>query len=285
MPKGPTVSRGLKPLLFWLLPLSILAFVYYPTFLWMIDRWAARDSYYGHGFLIPLISLYWVMKALPELTVLEKKSDAWGLVPFFLGFFLQVLSGVLRIYFLSAISLILILGGGILFLFGRKVFQKIGFPIFFLLLMIPLPLLLVADITLKMKFFVSEISAAGLRAIGISTLREGSYLHMRNASILVGDPCSGLRSFLAFLCLGLAFAYGSSLAGWRRWVLAISGLPIALLSNVGRVFFLALLSGIYGTQVIQGRIHDLLGLVTFAFAMVLFLTFQKKLKSLPAWVL
>lgn len=284
MPKSPTLSHGLKSLILWLLPLSVLAFVYEPTFLWMVDRWMARDSYYGHGFLIPLISLYWVAKAVPELTVLEKKSDGWGLLIFFLGFFLQVISRLLRIYFLSAISLIVILLGGILFLFGRKVFQKIWFPVFFLFLMIPLPLLLIAHITLKMKFVVSEISAVCLRAIGIPTVREGSYLHMRHASLLVGDPCSGLRSFLAFLCLGLVFAYGSLLTGWRRFVVAISGLPIALLSNVGRVFFLALLSEIYGEAVIQGWLHDLSGLLTFAFAMVLFLALRKKLEIFPCGV-
>ena len=285
MPKTQTVFPAWKILVLWFVPLAILAHVYFPTFFWMIDRWMARDSYYGHGFLIPFISLYWIFKARKELAVLEKKTDARGLFFLLLGFSLQVVSGVLRIYFLSAISLVFILLGGALFLFGGRVFQKVWFPVFFLFLMIPLPLLLISDITLKMKFFVSEITAACLRSMGLPTIREGSYLHMRHSSILVGDPCSGLRSFLAFLCLGLVFAYGSALARWKRWVVALSGLPIALLTNVGRVLFLALLSEIYGMEVVHGWVHDLTGLAAFAFAMVLFLMVRRKLETFPAWVL
>ena len=273
-----TVSNA-KILWLWLIPVSILAFVYYPTFLWMVDRWMARDSYYGHGFFIPLISLYWIYKGRGEWAALEKKTDGRGLVFLILGIFLQFVSSVLRIYFLSAISLIFILLGAILFLFGEKVFRKFWFPVFFLFLMIPLPLLLISDITLKMKFLVSEITAACLRGIGIPTVREGSYLYMHRSSILVGDPCSGLRSFLAFLCLGLVFAYGSRLKGWKRFMVALSGLPIALLSNIGRVFFLALLSEIYGIEVIHGPVHDISGFLAFGFAMILFLALRKKLEN------
>ena len=283
MPKIQTVYSRSKSLGLWLLPLSILVCVYVPTFLWMVDRWVARDSYYGHGFLIPLVSLYWIFKSRRELVACEKKTDSRGLILLVLGDLLQVTSSVLRIYFLSAISLVLILQGGILFLFGEKVFRKAWFPVFFLLLMIPLPLLLISDITLKMKFVVSEIAAACLRGMGIPALREGSYLHMRHASVLVGDPCSGLRSFLAFLCLGFVFAYESPLRGWRRLVIAVSGLPIAVLSNALRIFFLALMSEIYGTQVIQGWIHDFTGLATFAFATALFLILRRKLEAFPVW--
>ena len=284
MPKTQTALPGLKSVVLCLAPLSLLAFVYYPTFLWMVDRWMARDSYYGHGFLIPFISIYWIFKARAELATLEKRTDVGGLFLLLFGVFLQWAASVLRIYFLSAVSLVFILLGGILFLFGRKVFRKLWFPVFFLFLMIPLPLLLISDITLKMKFFVSEITAACLRSMGLPTIREGSYLHMRHSSILVGDPCSGLRSFLAFLCLGLVFAYGSNLALWKRGVVALAGLPIALLSNVGRVVFLALLSEIYGMEVVHGWIHDFSGLAAFVIAMVLFLMIRKKLETFPVWV-
>ena len=29
---------------------------YVPTFIWMWDRWFARDSYYSHGILIPFVT-------------------------------------------------------------------------------------------------------------------------------------------------------------------------------------------------------------------------------------
>ena len=40
-----------------LLFLSVLLLVaYIPAFSWMYERWTARDTYYSHGLLVPLIS-------------------------------------------------------------------------------------------------------------------------------------------------------------------------------------------------------------------------------------
>lgn len=36
--------------------LTVIAYI--PTFIWMVDRWSVADTYYSHGFLVPLISLF-----------------------------------------------------------------------------------------------------------------------------------------------------------------------------------------------------------------------------------
>ena len=51
----------------WMIPAGLLLYVYHPAFVWMYDRWTARDSYYAHGFLIPLIAFYWIWKKKSEL--------------------------------------------------------------------------------------------------------------------------------------------------------------------------------------------------------------------------
>ncbi len=274
----------LKKILGWFLPLAVLARVYFPTFVWMADRWLARDSYFGHGVLIPFISLYWVWRKRKELRVTPKRGEPWGFVLLGLGLGLQIVSSLLQIYFLSAASLVLVLLGGVLFLFGREVFKQVWYPIGFLLLMIPLPLLFISELTLKLKFFVTEVSVYCLQSMGIQAAREGSYLYLPHAYLIVGDPCSGLRSLLAFLCLGLVFSYGSGLNGWRRVVLIGAGFPLALVSNVGRVLFLALVSELYGMNWAHGWIHDASGIAAFLFAILVFLAVRKKLEMTPAWM-
>ena len=128
----------------------LLGYAYYPTFAWMAERWFARDSYYGHGILIPMVSIYWIFKKRKELTASEAPNAA-GVGVLILGAVLQVLASAFRVYFFSAFSLILILLGLVITLFGGRGFKAIGFPIFFLLLMVPLPLLLISQATLKMK--------------------------------------------------------------------------------------------------------------------------------------
>ncbi len=263
----------------WMIPLAMLGVIYYPTFLWMIDRWAARDSYFGHGFIIPFVSLYWIFKKRGTLSRLSRRGEQWGFLIVLAGVFLQLGASFLRIYFVSAFSLVLILMGGIYFLFGRKIAREVWFPILFLSLMIPLPLLAISELTLQMKFFVSEISAFLLNSIGIRAVREGSYLYTPNALVLVGDPCSGLRSFLAFLCLGLVFAYESKSIFWKRVVLVISGLPLAIGSNVLRVFSLSLLSEIYGMGFVSKGVHDASGIIVFAVAFFAFMLIRKSLEG------
>jgi exosortase len=267
----------------WIIPAALLAYVYYPTFLWMVDRWNARDSYYAHGFLIPLISLYWLFKKRETFLTCEKKEEAKGLASIAGGAFLQLASSLFRVYFLSAISLVILLLGIVYYAFGRKALRESWFPISFLFLMIPLPLLVISQVTLEMKFFVSEISTLILNTIGISAIREGSYIYTPNAVVLVGDPCSGLRSFLAFLCLGFVFAYGSGLNTWKKGVLVVAGLPLAVLSNVIRVFAMGWLAEVYGMQLISTKvIHDGAGVVVFVIALVSFLILRRKLEAIRA---
>ncbi|MDA9101198.1 exosortase/archaeosortase family protein [Omnitrophica bacterium] len=263
---------------------ALLGYIFYPTFLWMIERWDARDSYYGHGFLIPLVTLYWLYKQRKKLLRLgirkTLRRSGIGFSFLLLGMSLQIVGSFLRIYFLSGFALIFILLGGVDLLFGRRALRLCWFPIAFLATMVPLPLLVISEVTLRMKFFISEIATHLINATGIEAVRQGSYIYTRNAVLLVGDPCSGLRSFLAFLCLGLFFAYESKMELWKRIVLVAAGLPLALVSNVCRVYFLSMVGEIYGMQYTEGFVHDASGVAVFVIALVLFLVIQKKLESL-----
>lgn len=262
-----------------LIPFGILAYVYYPTFLWMVDRWSVRDSYYSHGFLIPAVTLYWIYAKRKQLRETPLSADTLGLAVLLLGASMQIAASILRIYFLSAFSFVFMLFGTVQVLFGRAFLKQIWYPLAFLFLMIPLPLLTIADITLKMKFFVAQLAAGGLNAIGIHAVRQGSYIVTPHSTLLVGDPCSGLRSFLAFLCLGFVFAYGPQLNWWKKGILIVLGLPLAILFNVARVFSLSLLGEIYGPGFVSGKLHDASGYAAFIAAFCIFLILRKKMEA------
>jgi len=260
-------------------PLAVLlAWLYQPSFAWMVDRWSARDSYYAHGFLIPLVAGFWIWQKRSVLAECEIKPSALGIPVLAAAAVFQVIACVLRIYFVSSFSFVLLLTGLVLGLAGTRVFSKIWFPVFFLSLMVPLPLLTISEITLHMKFFVSELAVHCLNAIGLASHRDGSYVLTPNAVLLIGDPCSGLRSFLAFLCLGFVFAYGGRTAWWGKIVLVVSGLPLAVFSNLLRVFGLALIAEVYGQEAAGGKIHDASGIVVFVIAFAMFMALRQKLE-------
>jgi exosortase len=247
----------------------VLILAYLPTMIWMWDRWFARDSYYSHGFLVPLVSLYLIWQKKDELRVLKKESSKWGLRLIVLGTFFYLISSLLRIYFSSGFSFIIVFYGLILHFFGEKIFKKILFPLFFLVFMIPLPLVIIRNISFRLKIFAAIISAQTLNAMRIPALREGSIIKMRSAHVTVDDVCSGLRSLISLTALGSIFAYWMKGSAVKKVLVFLSTIPIAIITNVCRVVLLSSISEIWGPQYAVGFIHDASGFMVFALAFIL----------------
>ncbi|HHT9120100.1 MAG TPA: exosortase/archaeosortase family protein [Candidatus Hypogeohydataceae bacterium YC41] len=262
---------------------ALLAYTYLDTFKWMIVRWLKADSYYSHGFIIPFISAYLIWK---DRSYIQDKgqSDSWGtnlgLVLLTGGAGLHCAGVLFKILFLSGISLVILLLGMVFYIYGSEVGRKLLFPVLFLFAMVPLPLSLIADLSLKLKLFVAGLATWTVSLMGIVALREGSFIHFSNDSIIVGDVCSGLRSIIALLAFGALFAYVSDLSRTMRAVLFLSSVPIALLSNSVRVVAVCLIANQWGSKVATGRVHDLTGILIFIVAFILFFSLEKQLHVL-----
>src|SRR5260221_6684022 len=78
-----------------LLGLLLLAFV--PVLKWMYERWIAADSYTSHGFLVPLISGYFVYTQRKELLALPRRPALSGLPILIFGILVFIASVLLRV--------------------------------------------------------------------------------------------------------------------------------------------------------------------------------------------
>ena len=95
-----------------LLTLSMLTIIaYISTFIWMIDRWTKHDTYYSHGFLVPLISIFIVWLKREKLSKLKIIPLKLGWVFFIVGILIHFISALWRVYFTSGFSLLLVLMG------------------------------------------------------------------------------------------------------------------------------------------------------------------------------
>lgn len=259
---------------------TILLFIaYFPTFVWMADRWAAPESYYGHGFLIPLVSLYIAWQRRNAIAAAKKSSEPVGIILIVLGLAAHLACALLRVYFLSGFSFVLVLFGVALYFYGREVARNLVFPIFFLLAMIPLPLVLIGNLTVKLKLFAAEFATFILNRIGFPSVRDGSIIRMPQSQILIEAPCSGLRSLIALLTLGLLFAFGAKISYPRKTTLLLSAIPIALASNIIRILMLATVNDLYGGKAITGFFHDFSGFFVFAFAFTALLLVMRGLEK------
>ena len=270
MTQSASISRSFSPMIFFIaaLMVALIAYAFRVPIAWMIERWDAPDSYYSHGFLVPFVVAWLVWRDRKELAA--RRDDRWGLGVLILlwGLFLLIAGGFFSAFFVAGFGLVFTLWGVGGFLFGRRVGLRLWFPALVCAFMIPLPLQIIDDVSFRMKIMAAKMALGLLNIGGITAIDEGSTIYLGDAVVTVGNACSGLRSLISLILLGILFAYLSDLSPWRRAALLLSSVPIALVANVGRVFVLCLIA--YNTGGIPKLAHDASGYLIFvlAFAML-----------------
>jgi exosortase len=251
-----------------------LALLYYSTLKSLVGEWIELPDF-SHGFLIPFISLYFVWDRRDQLAQLRVSPGNAGLPVILFGLVLLLFGNLAAEAFTTRISLLIVIAGLIVFQLGWYFFKKLGFPVAFLLLMIPLPSILMQKVTFPMQLFASKVAECSLQTVGIPVLREGNVIQLADASLEVAQACSGIRSLISLLALGTVFAYFRKESSWQRAILVISSLPIAILINAVRVSATGVLASYYGVSMAKGFFHGFSGYVLFvvAFAILLIVNF------------
>ena len=255
------------PLLKSAIIVACLIVLYFRAAQGLFSDWIHMPDF-SHGFLIPIVSLYFVYERRKELSVLSP-STAWGgLGLIVLGILLLLLGNLATEYFMMRFSMLVVLGGIILFLLGKEFYKALLFPLVFLIFMIPIPSVLMDRITFPMQLFASKVAARSLYLIGIPVLREGNIMQLANTSLEVAEACSGIRSLISLLALSVVFAYFSQNTTLKRVLLVLSTFPIAIIANAARVTGTGILAHHYGDKVAQGFFHGFSGWILFVVAFV-----------------
>lgn len=256
--------------LFWGIPTAALfAFVYHPTLVWLYERFVAADTYYSHGFLVPIVTLMLIWRRRYDIAVFAPKSDSRGLTFIILALFLHLAATYANIYFISGLTIPFFIIGFCFYIFGKQITRQIRFPLAFLFFMIPLPTSIINTVSIPLKIFVTRTVVYILGNIMRLPLHnEGFRIFFPKGSITVENPCSGLRSLIVIIALGFVFAYLVKGRMWKKTVVAASAVPIALFSNILRVIILSLSVHVYGVAATQKYVHDPSGYVMFGVAFI-----------------
>jgi exosortase len=252
---------GLMYYAYWVQPVEGGSTCYY----WLTGHWSTISNY-SHGPLIPLIAGVLVWWKRRELLAARIESVPWGLalVVVAVGFYYIGVRAVQpRVV---VFSLVILLYGLALALGGREIFRVLFFPISFLFLMIPLNFL-DEVVGFPLRQLVATTSTVLLNWAGIETVRIGTGIYSRVFRFDVADPCSGIRSLMALTTVTAAYAYLTQQAQWKRWVLFLSAMPLAVLGNLARVTSIALVAQVYGQEVAGKAYHDYSGYIVFGVAL------------------
>lgn len=256
----------------------LLLAAYFPILIWLWDRWFARDSYYSHGILIPFVTGYLIWQKKDILKKITPTQSSLGIPLIIFGLLIYLLSAPLRIYFTSGFSMLIIIYGLALHFYGWPIVRHIAFPLFFLFFMMPLPSQAIINISFRMKMFAAEIATSVLNGMGFQAARDGSIITMRHTQVIVDDVCSGLRSLISLTALGSIFAYWLNAPMYKKIILFLTTIPIAIIANVCRVVILSSISEIWGAEYATGFTHDATGYMVFIVAFILLYAASKLLE-------
>ena len=248
--------------------LGSFAFLYRDVIAKLVTDWAVDDNY-SHGFLIVPIALFFVWERRARLANAKPQSSMIGII-LILGSIATLLAGVLGSeLFLTRISMLGIIAGAVLFIYGRQHLKILAFPILFLLLMIPIPAIIFNQIAFPLQLLASRFGEIVLTALGIPILREGNVMQLANTTLEVAEACSGIRSLISLLTLGIVYGYFMEPRIWARFALAFATIPVAILANGLRVAGSGVAAHYYGPEAAEGFLHAFSGWLIFLVAFLM----------------
>jgi exosortase len=264
---------------------AILIGLYAPVFpVWLEDLW--NDPNYSHVYIVPIISGFVIWQRRRRLAALPIRGSWLGVPLILAGVAALIVGDIGAETFLMRTSLIVILAGLVLFHFGSAMLRALAFPLGFFLFMVPMPAIFFYAMTARLQNIAAETGAWGLDLLGVPILLDGNVIHLSRLTLGVTEACSGIRSLITLVALGVAWAHLMLPRFWMQVVLVVSVLPITTVANAGRIVMTGLVGRSLGVEYAEGFFHFFSGWLVFIVAILCMLAVHGILRAVSprqAW--
>ena len=266
---------------------------------YQLVRFALHSEMYSYVVLIPFISIYLVRlnhnRLAPAGAPLPRVLPATLLLAG-LGFLTWYLLSVFspepparqNALTLAMLSLTLLLAGFACLFLGRNVVRAHVFPLGFLAFMAPFPLFVEKSLQGFLQIWSAVIADGMFRIAGTPTFRDVTLFRLPGISLEVAPECSGIHSTIALFITSLVAGQVLLRTTWKRVVLALIVVPIALLRNGFRVFTIGELCVHVSPDMIDSWIHRhggpfffVLSLIPFSVILYFLQKFDRAVETRP----
>jgi len=247
---------------------ATLGYINSPSlFSWMYDIFTSAESDEQYALLIPFVvfGLYWWKRE----TLTAKPLGLWwpGILMMAGALLLHLAGYLIQITQISTLAFLLGIYGLTGLVWGKNWLKASIFPFFLLAFCIP-PGQSIDAFTFRLRLLVATI-VSGIAHLGLSPdlVREGTQLSDAQHTFAydVAPACSGIHSLVALLALTIIYGFVSFKEPWKRTVLVVSAIPLAVLGNVTRLCATIIVAEL-GGQSAGKAVETKLGFVTFAVA-------------------
>lgn len=226
--------------------------------------WNDPDS--GHGLLLAPLAVWLAWKAgrAPG----ARAMPVLGIVALLVAVALRYVAALAAEPFVGRFSMLLALGGLVVWGWGVRQLFHWWLPVLLLGLSMPLPEIVLGSLALPLQFQASRLGASLLAMRGIPVHLDGNVIRLPGHDLFVTEACSGLRSLTALLSLGVLLGGLVLRHPLSRVAIVALSIPVAVLINGVRVFGTGFLVAFVDPKMAEGFTHMtegwLLFLVAFA---------------------
>lgn len=253
---------------------AAVVFAYLPNVLSLATIWENEPNY-SHGFLVVPIAIVILWKRIADRPFAWSPPSVTWRTWTFLALMLAVraLSYERGMAWVENATLIPVTACVIYAVGGARLLSRAWPAVAFLVFMLPLPNSVNTLVSQPLQQVATKGSCFALQLMGMWVIPEGNVINLTTPHgpqpLEVALACNGLSMLMTLAATVTATVILLPMPLWKRIVVLLSALPIALLSNISRIVATGLCYYYVVDEHWRHRAHDWAGLMMMPLALIL----------------
>jgi len=250
--------------------IALIVWSYWPTLISLNNTWQMNDNY-SSGQIVPMVALYFLWRKRNVLSQC-RIEPCWrgGIAVVFTAGIMHFLAVLTDRGTFGRYSLIVMISGLVLWIGGKDVIRHIKWILAFLILAVPLPSSIDAQISPWLQRIATKGSVYLLESFGIQLECQGNTIVLNdNMTIGVAEACSGLRMLTAFVVVSAFIAYMLDRSKTIKTTLFLSSIPLSVACNVIRIVATVIIISYVSKELGEKFFHDFAGFFMMPVAVLL----------------
>ena len=243
--------------------------------------WNEPYSYFSHGPLVPLIAGYMVWANRQRLAQYELRPSWIGFLILAVAVVLFAVGNWIVSASIRALVFVLMIFGTLLSLMGTRATRLLSVPVFFLLTMIPIAPSLLDSATGKLQVQSAAVAAKFLQWTGYEANLQGATIYSGGLPepLIVGIPCSGLRTLISLITFTVFFVYMVRAEWWKKALLLAASFPLSIFINSLRITMIGYAGFWTGSAEAMHKFHDYSGYIGLAICFAMLFGLAKLIRA------